>query len=99
MDSMIGKIVQHRDHPYKIGTVEGFIDGDSLAEREYRNLQEVHKIDNPCVLQNLREFYSNRKFFLLHNVNVGVYVDVEELPKYNTLEKFPLTWRDIGRQR
>lgn len=94
MDNMIGKIVRNRDFPASVGIVEGFIDGEALAEKMYSELN----LDKPNVLQKLREYHNNRKFFILRKENVVNYVDMNDLPKYDTLEKFPLTWRDIGRQ-
>ena len=97
MDNLIGKIVRNRDFPASVGVVEGFIDGEALAEKMYSSLQQEHGFDKPSVLQKLREYHNNRKFFILRKENVVNYVDMKDLPKYDTLEKFPLTWRDIGR--
>lgn len=93
MDNMIGKILRNRDFPASVGVVEAFIDGETLAEKMYSDLN----IDKPSVLQKLHEYHNNRKFFILRKENVVNYVDVEDLPKYDTLEQMPLTWRDIGR--
>ena len=93
MDNMIGRIIRHRDNPWKVGTIESIMRGPDIAEALYNNV----RVKNSSLLEMLKYMYGDKDYFVLRTEESTSYVDVKDLPKYDTLEKFPLTWRDIGR--